>query len=80
LELSDIEKIYYYDEGKLSDTEKRARAYWLFSYFANGMNPKDIASLKYSNIHEEYIIFERAKTERSLRDDPKPITVFLMMI
>jgi integrase len=41
------------------------------------MNPKDIASLKYSNIYDDYIIFERAKTERSLRDDPKPITVFL---
>jgi integrase/recombinase XerD len=41
------------------------------------MNPKDIASLKYSNIHDDYIVFERAKTERSLRDDPKPITIFL---
>jgi integrase/recombinase XerD len=77
LDLTELEKIYYYDEGNLSETEKRARAYWLFSYFANGMNPKDIASLKYSNIHDEYIIFERAKTQRSLRDDPKPITVFL---
>lgn len=51
LDLGDIEKIYYYDDAKLSDAEKRAREYWLFSYFGNGMNPKDIASLKYSNIH-----------------------------
>lgn len=77
LELSDIEKIYYYDENKLSEPEQRSRDYWLFSYFGNGMNPKDIACLKYSNIHDDYLIFERAKTERSLREDPKPITVFL---
>lgn len=77
LELSDIEKIYYYDETKLSETERRSRAYWLFSYFGNGMNPKDIACLRYSNIHDDYLVFERAKTERSLREDPKPITVFL---
>ena len=41
------------------------------------MNPKDIACLKYKNIHDEYIVFERSKTERALRSDPKPITVFI---
>ncbi len=39
--------------------------------------PKDIANLKYKNIHGGYIHFERSKTERSLRNDPKPITVFI---
>jgi integrase len=77
LELSDVEKIYYYDENKLCESEQRSKAYWLFSYFGNGMNPKDIACLKYSNIHDDYLIFERAKTERSSREDAKPITVFL---
>jgi integrase/recombinase XerD len=41
------------------------------------MNPKDIACLKYKNIQSEYIVFERSKTERALRSDPKPITVFV---
>jgi integrase/recombinase XerD len=77
LELQDISKIYYYNVHKLSETDQRARDLWLFSYFGNGMNPKDIACLKYSNIHDDYLIFERAKTEQSLRVDPKPITVFL---
>jgi integrase/recombinase XerD len=77
LELSDVKKIYYYDESRLSEAEKRCKAYWLFSYFASGMNPKDIAFLKYRNIHDDYIVFERAKTERSLRADPKIITVFI---
>lgn len=57
--------------------EQQARDYWLFSYFGNGMNPKDIANLKYKNIDGEYLIFERAKTERSQRSDPKLITVFI---
>jgi len=77
LELKDIEKIYYYSDDLMSETEQRSKAYWLFSYFGNGMNPKDIACLKYHNIHDDYLIFERAKTERSMREDPGPITVFL---
>lgn len=77
LELSDVEKIYYYNESLLSESEKRARDYWLFSYFGNGMNPKDIAFLKYKDIHDDFLVFERSKTERSMRADPKPISVFI---
>ena len=33
--------------------------------------------LKYKNIQEEYIVFERAKTERTSRSDPKPIVVYI---
>jgi integrase len=77
LQLSEVEKIYYLSEEQLTQTEQRCRAYWLFSYFGNGMNPKDIAFLRYSNIYEDYLVFERAKTERSTREDPKPITVYL---
>src|SRR5215218_8122824 len=41
------------------------------------MNPKDIAFLKWANLNGDYLTFERAKTERSLRNDPKPITVYV---
>ena len=77
LELNDIKKIYYYECDPELESEQRARDYWLFSYFGNGMNPKDIACLKYKNINEDYLTFERSKTERAMRSDPKPITVFL---
>lgn len=77
LDLNDVKRIYYYQCDPKNESEKRARDYWLFSYFGNGMNPKDIASLKYKNIHDEYLIFDRSKTERALRGDPKPITVFI---
>lgn len=59
------------------ESEQRARDFWLFSYFGNGMNAKDIVFLKYKNIHDDYLIFERSKTERSMRSDPKPISVFI---
>jgi integrase len=77
LDLADVKKIYYYKCDPKNESEQRAKDYWLFSYFANGMNPKDIACLKYKNIHDDYIIFERSKTEIALRSDPKPITVFM---
>lgn len=45
--------------------EHRSRDLWLFSYLCNGMNFKDIANLKYSNIKGDTIVFERAKTAKS---------------
>lgn len=77
LDINDLHQIYYYPDEKLNESDQRSKAYWFFSYFGNGMNPKDIACLKYSNIHDVYIIFERAKTERSQREAPRPITVYL---
>jgi integrase len=75
LKLDQIEKIYFYEPA--CDSERRAKAFWLFCYFANGINPKDVALLKYKNIQGEYLIFERAKTERTARTDPKPITIYV---
>jgi hypothetical protein len=47
------------------------------TYFANGINPTDIAHLKYKNIEGDYLMFERAKTENATRLAPKPITVYI---
>lgn len=77
LELAEVQKIYFYECNPELPGEQQARDYWLFSYFGNGMNPKDIANLKYKNIDGDYLVFERSKTEHSLRSDPKPITIFL---
>ena len=77
LELSDISKIYYYECKSRIEGEQKGKDFWLFSYFGNGMNVKDIAFLKWKNIHDGYLIFERIKTERAMRSDPKLITVFI---
>jgi integrase/recombinase XerD len=75
LTLEDVSKIYYYEP--VCEEERKAKDFWLFSYFANGINPTDIAHLKYKNIEGEYIIFERAKTENATRLATKPITVYI---
>jgi integrase/recombinase XerD len=77
LDLNEVREIYNYQCNPHEPGEQQARDYWLFSYFGNGMNAKDIVNLKYKNIDGEFLTFERAKTEHSLRDDPKIITVYL---
>lgn len=77
LDLSDVKQIYYYECDPQNPNEQKGRDFWLFSYFGNGMNVKDIAFLKYKKIQGDYLIFERSKTERALRSDPKQITIFL---
>ncbi|HSZ86091.1 MAG TPA: site-specific integrase, partial [Puia sp.] len=57
--------------------EKKARDFWLFMYFGNGMNPKDFIYLKNKSIDGEYLTFIRAKTEHTTKDDPRPITVYI---
>ena len=75
LTLQEVAKLYYYKP--ICEQEQWAKDFWFFSYLANGINTKDIALLKYRNIQGEYLVFERAKTEKSSRNDPRPITVFI---
>jgi len=77
LSLEDISKIYYYQPATDKGMIAKGKAFWLFSYFANGMNMKDIALLKFKNISGDFITFERAKTLRSHRSNPKVITVYI---
>ncbi|MEI6947353.1 site-specific integrase [Paraflavisolibacter sp. H34] len=76
LTLAEIGKIYYY-EAEPGTSEEMARDLWMFSYFANGINFKDLALLRYRNIQDEYIIFERAKTIFTSRANPRPISVYI---
>lgn len=71
----ELKRVFYFK----STCEKLiiGKAYWLFCYLANGMNVKDMIYLKWKNIQDEYLVFERAKTEKSTRIDQKPITVYL---
>jgi integrase len=75
LEQDHIAKIYY--EPSDSESEKKAKDFWFFCYYGNGMNPKDLIYLKNRDVQEDYIIFIRSKTDRATRTDPKPITVYI---
>ncbi len=75
LGLEEIGMIYNYKTSCKS--EEYAKSLWLFSYFGNGMNTKDLAHLKYKNIEGDFLTFDRAKTELTARGNHKSITVFL---
>ena len=75
LVLDDIEKIFNYEPAH--DGEAKARDLFIFSYLCNGINIKDIARLKYSNIAGSQITFIRAKTERTSRQNLKPVVAVL---
>lgn len=75
LELLDIRKIYDYIPDANNGNEGFARDIWLFGYYSNGINPKDIAYLKYKNIDEDFIIIQREKTRFTTRSKPKNILI-----
>lgn len=74
LVLDDIKKLMTFQLPAKSNQSK-GRDYWVFSYLCNGMNIKDIVSLKYENINTNTITFIRSKTARSTRKNPKTIVV-----
>jgi integrase/recombinase XerD len=75
LSIETIEKIYNYK----SDNPEvlRAKDMWLFAYFANGLNVKDIAFLKYENIKDGMLSFIRAKTKHSTKENIQTIEIFI---
>ncbi len=53
------------------EAANRAKDFWLFSYYVAGINFKDIALLKRENISGDFIVYNRAKTERTAIGDMK---------
>ena len=76
LELSEIKMIYDYVAQTAEPNEMYARDIWIFGYFANGINPKDIAMFKYKNKNEDgFIVIQREKTRLTARSNPKMLTI-----
>ncbi|MCH5599493.1 tyrosine-type recombinase/integrase [Niabella ginsengisoli] len=76
LSLEDIQKLYTYTPE--SEQESWAKDLWFFSYFANGLNIKDICLLKFSNLRESEIQFTRQKTKNSRKANLQNISVVLI--
>lgn len=51
-----------FDAEVENENEQQAKDFWFFSYACNGMNLKDVALLKYSDIKEDSFSYYRAKT------------------
>lgn len=62
-----IRRIYQY-AAVPSTPQWYAKNYFLFSYLTQGMNFSDMAQLRYSNIIEGRICYERQKTSRTVRE------------
>lgn len=62
----ELRKILTYQPDAL---EAKYLSYWLFMYMGNGMNPTDMARLKYSNLRSDRIKFTREKTKRTNREN-----------
>lgn len=58
---SDQLKVLFKADTK-NQNEQLAKDFWFFSYASNGMNLKDIALLKYSDIKNDKFSYYRAKT------------------
>lgn len=55
---------------KFSTLDIKARKgvdFWIFSYFCNGMNMADVCNLRFKNLPDGLIIFDRAKTRFTQR-------------
>ncbi|MBK9934102.1 MAG: site-specific integrase [Cytophagaceae bacterium] len=61
-----------------TDAEQKAKDIWMLSYLCNGANMKDIALLKWKDIDSKRIVFVRAKTARTTKQDTKPVVVMLL--
>lgn len=48
-----------------NEFQKKAKAFWFFSYLANGMNLKDIALLTIDDVNGDELSFQRAKTKNA---------------
>ena len=76
LKQEEVSRIFHYEAPQESWLQQ-AKDYWFFSYFANGMNMKDIALLKHDDIDGDYIRFIRAKTRGTSRTKLTQISIFL---
>ncbi len=59
-----------------SENEAFVKDMFLFSFYCNGINFKDVALLKWQNIEGDKVTFVRAKTSKT-RTAGKPITLYL---
>lgn len=55
---------------------EKAKAFWFFSYSCNGMNFKDILSLRNKDMQDGRITFRRAKTKNTNKNQA-PVVTFL---
>jgi integrase/recombinase XerD len=74
-EIEELQKAYYYECAPSKPWLQRAKDFVFFIFFGNGLNPLDICKLQRKNMVDDLIIFERAKTEETAKEDPPKIVI-----
>lgn len=75
LSKAELKKLFDYEP--VSTQEEQYRGLWIFSYYCNGLNIKDICLLKYSDIDGNLIEYKREKTKRSSQAQPPIIAAYI---
>ncbi len=75
LSTEQLKKLFDAEPGSFEQT--RAKDYFFFSFACNGMNVKDIALLRNKDLQDDKLVFYRAKTLNTSKQDLTPITVYL---
>lgn len=63
--LSKDELRAFFESKPQTPWQEKAKDFWFFSFYCNGMNPKDIAFLKWENVKDDKISFKREKTKNT---------------
>jgi len=73
LDTDDLKKVFNYTP-KVGSLEEYYLDFWKLQYLMNGINITDLLLLRYENIQDGFITFERHKTERTKKDS-EPIRI-----
>jgi site-specific recombinase XerD len=66
-----------FDAKPKTPEQEKAKDFWFFSYSCNGMNVKDITQLKKEDIKTDSLVYYRAKTINTSKDNLTPIVIYL---
>lgn len=78
LNKEDIKRIKDFEITKDHSINPMYKDFWLFSYYCNGINIKDMAKLKYHDINGDTITIIRSKTKNTTKHRLKPILIMLL--
>lgn len=78
LNKEDIKRIKEFEVKPEHGINPMYKDFWMFSYYCNGINIKDMAKLRYKDISGDTIAIIRSKTENTTKHRLKPILIMLL--
>lgn len=75
--LNPLELKKLFEAKEMTPEQEKAKDFWFFSFVCNGINVKDIALLRYEDMKGESLVFYRAKTINTSKQNLRPITIYL---